>query len=146
MGDGESAAAGDTMTVSFVGTLYPSGQQFAKNKDFVFELGKGETMPGFDSALEGTKVGCRRIIRVPPSLAFGARGTPAVVMSIIFCGAPIVNAVVAITKSNLWGQLRWQFVAGIVLAAIGGCLVTLYKPVPKKAPTPAATAAVESQG
>src|SRR5215216_2990064 len=31
-------------------------------------------------------------------LAFGAKGTPAVVMSIVFAGAPIVNAIVAIMQ------------------------------------------------
>jgi drug/metabolite transporter (DMT)-like permease len=64
-------------------------------------------------------------------LAFGAGGKPAVVMSIIFAGAPIVNAIVSLAMhppSGGWLGLRWQFVAGIVLAAVGGCLVTLYKP------------------
>jgi len=64
-------------------------------------------------------------------LAFGAKGTPAVVMSIVFAGAPIVNAVVALIlhpPAGGWGQIRWQFMAGIVLAAAGGFLVTLYKP------------------
>jgi len=64
-------------------------------------------------------------------LAFGAKGSPAVVMSIVFAGAPVVNAVVALTlhpPAGGWGQLRWQFMAGIVLAAAGGFLVTLYKP------------------
>jgi drug/metabolite transporter (DMT)-like permease len=64
-------------------------------------------------------------------LAFGAKGTPAVVMSIVFAGAPVVNAVVALIlhpPAGGWGQLRWQFMAGIVLAAAGGFLVTLYKP------------------
>ena len=64
-------------------------------------------------------------------LAFGVGGRPAVVMSIVFAGAPIVNAIVA-TLSHPppggWGAVRWQFVAGILLAAIGGCLVTFYKP------------------
>jgi drug/metabolite transporter (DMT)-like permease len=73
-------------------------------------------------------------------MAFGAKGTPAVVMSIIFAGAPIVNAVVAIGKhppAGGVGEIRWQFFAGIALAALGGCLVTLYKPTPaKKAPVP----------
>ncbi|MAE76331.1 MAG: hypothetical protein CMJ85_05635 [Planctomycetes bacterium] len=72
-------------------------------------------------------------------LAFGAKGHPAVVMSIIFAGAPIVNAVVALTihpPAGGWGSLRWQFLVGIVLAACGGMLVTLYKPGPgKPAPT-----------
>ena len=75
-------------------------------------------------------------------LAFGAKGSPAVVMSIIFAGAPIVNAVVALSMhppAGGVGALRWQFVAGILLAAVGGCMVTLYKPPPSAAPA-AATA------
>ncbi len=64
-------------------------------------------------------------------LAFGAGGRPAVVMSIVFAGAPIVNAIVATLMHpppGGWGTVRWQFVAGILLAAVGGCLVTFYKP------------------
>ena len=64
-------------------------------------------------------------------LAFGARGTPAVVMSIVFAGAPVVNAVVSMAMhppAGGWGGLSWQFVLGVVLAALGGCMVTLYKP------------------
>jgi len=70
-------------------------------------------------------------------LAFGAKGQPAVVMSIIFAGAPVVNAIVAIAMHPPEGgfaSLRWQFFAGIVLAAAGGMLVTLYKPA-ASAPT-----------
>jgi drug/metabolite transporter (DMT)-like permease len=66
-------------------------------------------------------------------LAFGARGTPAVVMSIVFAGAPVVNAVVAMLQhppAGGFSTIRWQFVAGILMAALGGCLVTLYKPPP----------------
>jgi len=66
-------------------------------------------------------------------LAFGAKGQPAVVMSIIFAGAPIVNAVVALTwhpPAGGLGAIRWPFFAGILLAALGGTLVTLYKPGP----------------
>ncbi len=64
-------------------------------------------------------------------LAFGAKGTPAVVMSIVFAGAPIVNAIVSLIlhpPAGGWGSLNWQFVLGILLAALGGCLVTLFKP------------------
>jgi hypothetical protein len=81
-------------------------------------------------------------------LAFGAKGSPAVVMSIVFAGAPVVNAACALTIHPPAGglsSLRWQFVAGILLAAIGGCLVTLYKP----GPAPRAHAAaqvVQEQG
>ncbi len=66
-------------------------------------------------------------------LAFGAKGHPAVVMSIIFAGAPVVNAIVAFAihpPPGGLGSLRWQFIAGILLAAIGGTMVTLYKPGP----------------
>jgi drug/metabolite transporter (DMT)-like permease len=66
-------------------------------------------------------------------LAFGAKGSPAVVMSIVFGGAPVVNALYAMAlhpPAGGWGQIRWQFYAGLLLAALGGCLVTLYKPAP----------------
>lgn len=64
-------------------------------------------------------------------LAFGAKGTPNVVMSIVFAGAPIVNAIVALAlhpPAGGFSVLRWQFIAGILLAALGGFLVTKYKP------------------
>jgi hypothetical protein len=75
-------------------------------------------------------------------LAFGAKGHPAVVMSIIFAGAPIVNAVVALIlhpPAGGFGALRWQFLCGIAMAALGGTLVTLYKPNPAP-PQPTADA------
>jgi len=73
-------------------------------------------------------------------LAFGAKGTPPVVMSIVFAGAPIVNALYSIWQHPPAGgmsSIKPQFFLGIVLAAVGGCLVTLYKPNPP-APKPAA--------
>jgi drug/metabolite transporter (DMT)-like permease len=80
-------------------------------------------------------------------LAFGSKGSPAVVMSIVFAGAPVVNAACALAIHPPAGglpALRWQFIAGILLAAVGGCLVTLYKPGP--APRPhAAVGAVQEQ-
>jgi uncharacterized membrane protein YeaQ/YmgE (transglycosylase-associated protein family) len=72
-------------------------------------------------------------------LAFGAQGHPAVVMSIVFAGAPIVNAVVAFSlhpPAGGLGALRWPFYLGLALAATGGTLVTLYKPAPGKPPVP----------
>ncbi|MEX2672366.1 MAG: hypothetical protein WD294_09685 [Phycisphaeraceae bacterium] len=74
-------------------------------------------------------------------LAFGAKGHPAVVMSIVFAGAPILNAAVAISLEGNWGNIRWQFIAGIILAITGATIVTLYKPPP---PRPAAHQAVEA--
>lgn len=72
-------------------------------------------------------------------LAFGAKGPPAVVMSIIFAGAPIVNALTAMSlhpPAGGLGGVRWPFWAGILLAACGGMLVTLYKPAPPAAKAP----------
>jgi hypothetical protein len=85
-------------------------------------------------------------------LAFGAKGTPPVVMSIIFAGAPILNAVV----SMIWhppargvASIPWQFYLGIAMAAAGGCMVSYFKPPPAAAAKPApqtvpATAAAET--
>src|SRR6058998_97047 len=66
-------------------------------------------------------------------LAFGAKGTPAVVMSIVFAGAPVVNAIYSLVlhpPAGGWGSIKPQFYLGILLAALGGCLVTFYKPNP----------------
>ena len=76
-------------------------------------------------------------------LAFGAAPQPKaayvpVVMSIIFCGAPIVNAIVSMMEHPPTGGLasvKWQFWAGILIAAIGGSMVARFKP---DAPAPAA--------
>ena len=69
-------------------------------------------------------------------LAFGARGNPIAVMSIVFAGAPIVNATAAVALHGGFRMLRWQFLLGILLAALGGCLVTFYKPGPSAASAP----------
>jgi hypothetical protein len=69
-------------------------------------------------------------------LAFGNGGKPGVVMSIVFAGAPIVNALVAIALNPPKDGLRsipWQFYLGILMAAAGGCLVTFFKPAPAPA-------------
>ena len=87
-------------------------------------------------------------------LAFGAAPNPKsayvpVVMSIIFAGAPIVNAIVSMMYHPPHGgfsDIKWQFWAGIVLAALGGSLVALYKPDtgPAPAPKPVASAVAPS--
>lgn len=82
-------------------------------------------------------------------LAFGAKGHPAVVMSIVFAGAPIVNALVALSihpPPGGFGALRWQFMVGILLAALGGTLVTLYKPGPRPGGAPPAAEAPPQSG
>ena len=72
-------------------------------------------------------------------LAFGAKGTPATVMTIVFAGAPIINAVVALLLHPPQGgftSIRPAFFIGIVLAVVGAALVTLNKPKPSAAPSP----------
>jgi hypothetical protein len=69
-------------------------------------------------------------------LAFGAAPNPKaayvpVVMSIIFAGAPIVNAFISMMNhppAGGLGSVKWPFWLGIVLAAAGGALVTKFKP------------------
>ena len=78
-------------------------------------------------------------------LAFGAKGSPATVMTIVFAGAPLVNAIVALSLHPPQGGLKgipMPFYLGIILAVIGGGLVTLYKPTPPAKPhVPIATEA-----
>ena len=50
------------------------------------------------------------------------------VMSVVFAGAPIVAAVFGIVNNPPKNGLSWGFIAGLVLAAAGGALVTLFKP------------------
>jgi drug/metabolite transporter (DMT)-like permease len=81
-------------------------------------------------------------------LAFGAKGSPSVVMSIIFAGAPVINAIVALAiypPAGGLSNLRWQFVVGILLAALGGYLVTLYKPGPQPLPKTTSNEIVQSE-
>jgi drug/metabolite transporter (DMT)-like permease len=77
-------------------------------------------------------------------LAFGAKGSPSAVMTIVFAGAPIVNAIVAMSLHPPAGGLKSVpklFFVGILLAALGGALVTLFKPNPAAGKPAAATPA-----
>lgn len=88
-------------------------------------------------------------------LAFGAAPNPKpayipVVMSIIFAGAPIVNALVSMINhppAGGFGAIKWPFWLGIALAALGGALVTKFKPdAPAPKPPPAAAAPAQPSG
>ena len=55
-------------------------------------------------------------------LAFGAGGQPAVVMTIVFAGAPIVNSVVGLLKDppkDGWGSIHRLFHVGMASAIVG---------------------------
>jgi hypothetical protein len=54
------------------------------NKRFGFRLGAGEVIKGWDKGLVGMRVGDRRKLIVPPSMAYGATGAAPLVATI--CG------------------------------------------------------------
>ena len=63
-------------------------------------------------------------------LAFEAQGTPAVVMTILFTGAQLINAVLSLAiDTPQAGGLRWQFLVGFQLVILGICMVTIYRPM-----------------
>ncbi len=79
-------------------------------------------------------------------LAFGSGGKPYVVMAIVFGGAPIVNVLYSLYKNppaNGWSAISPQFILGIVLAALGGFLVTYYRPDKPTGKAPAAHASAK---
>ena len=78
-GKGPKAKAGDTVAVQYVGVLYKDGQQFDASWDnggtpFEFALGQGMVIPGWDQGVEGMQAGGRRVLTIPPDLAYGATG------------------------------------------------------------------------
>lgn len=76
VGTGATAAAGMTVTVNYTGTL-TDGTVFDSSvgkQPFVFILGTGQVIPGWDKGLLGMKVGGKRILTIPPELAYGAQG------------------------------------------------------------------------
>ena len=81
-GQGEEAKSGNTVTVHYVGTLV-DGTKFDSSRDrgkgFVFPLGGGKVIKGWDQGVAGMKVGGLRKLTIPPELAYGARGFPPVI-------------------------------------------------------------------
>lgn len=74
---------------------------------------------------------------------------PSAVMPIVFGGAPIVNAIVAMLVHPPAGGFKavpMPFLAGIVLAALGAFLVAKYAPTNQGAPAKPAAAAGQQAG
>lgn len=81
-GTGATAEDGDELEVNYVGKLYSNGKTFdaswtdTPGKAFgPFQLGAGAVIKGWDEGLVGMKVGGRRELIIPPSLAYGASGS-----------------------------------------------------------------------
>ena len=79
-GSGPAAKAGDPITVNYIGVNFQGGKMFDNSYDrgqpFPFQLGGGQVIPGWDRGLVGMKVGGRRELTIPPSLAYGPQGQP----------------------------------------------------------------------
>ena len=77
-GSGTGVKAGDQIVVSYVGVLYSTGEQFDASWDagrpYSFVLGQGNVIAGWDQGLEGMKVGGRRVLVIPPDLAYADTG------------------------------------------------------------------------
>jgi peptidylprolyl isomerase len=77
-GTGAEAKAGQPATVNYVGALFHGGKVFdaswKRNEPFVFTLGQGSVIKGWDQGVAGMKVGGRRELVIPSNLAYGAKG------------------------------------------------------------------------
>ncbi len=76
-GAGEPAVSGDTVTVTYVGTL-TNGTEFDKSANhgtgkFTFQVGVGQVIRGWDEGIVGMKVGEVRKLTVSPEYGYGDR-------------------------------------------------------------------------
>ena len=78
-GQGAEAEPGRTVRVHYTGWL-PNGKKFDSSRDrgepFAFTLGAGQVITGWDEGVKGMKVGGRRKLVLPPSMAYGEAGAP----------------------------------------------------------------------
>ncbi|GGK15192.1 FKBP-type peptidyl-prolyl cis-trans isomerase [Luteimonas terricola] len=89
VGEGQVAAAGDEVSVHYTGWLYDQaapdrrGTRFDSSLDrgqpFVFMLGSGRVIRGWDEGVAGMHVGGTRELHIPADLGYGARGAGKVI-------------------------------------------------------------------
>ena len=88
IGKGEEAVAGKTVSVHYSGWLFDAnapkqrGQAFDSSIGrgaFIFPLGAGKVIKGWDQGVEGMKVGGKRTLIIPPQLGYGERGAGGVI-------------------------------------------------------------------
>ena len=79
-GTGQVAAAGQTVTVNYVGVLCKTGTEFdsswKRNQPFTTALSSGSVISGWVLGIPGMRVGGRRELIIPANLAYGKSGSP----------------------------------------------------------------------
>lgn len=82
IGKGETAVKGDLLKMHYAGKL-ASGKEFDNSRNyrepFIFTLGAGEVIAGWDEGVVGMKVGGKRKLIIPPHLAYGDQGVEGVI-------------------------------------------------------------------
>lgn len=83
VGDGPEAEAGNLVDVHYVGVALSNGKEFDasynRGEALSFQLGVGQVIPGWDTGVQGMKVGGRRKLTIPYQLAYGEGGIPGVI-------------------------------------------------------------------
>ena len=75
-GKGEEVVCmGDSVTISYIGTLEKDGSVFDKASKFSFVVEAGEVVKGMDKGVMGMKLGEKRQVVIPPELGYGKRGS-----------------------------------------------------------------------
>jgi peptidylprolyl isomerase len=78
-GKGPKAKPGDTLVMQYVGVSWSTGAEFDASWDrgqpFPFKLGAQMVIPGWDQGMVGMRKGGRRLLIIPPDLAYGPQGS-----------------------------------------------------------------------
>jgi len=78
VGTGALAETGDTVSVHYIGafldgTVFDSS--YSRGTPLPFQLGAGQVIRGFDQGVVGMRVGGKRHLVIPSSLAYGSQGS-----------------------------------------------------------------------
>jgi peptidylprolyl isomerase len=77
-GSGATVAAGQQISVNYLGVVWPGGAMFDNSYDrgqpATFPIGTGGVIPGWDNGLVGQKVGSRVLLVIPPNDGYGPNG------------------------------------------------------------------------